>query len=61
MQCALRGAAFEDGSEAAACAKCGGQVDIWNQKVRTYKTCSGPLALAAYTLPSPIQGAGFNL
>ena len=43
--CSLRGAAFEDGSDAAACEKCDGQVDNWNKKVRTYKTCSGPLAL----------------
>ena len=32
-----------------------------NQKVGTYKTDSSSLALAAYTLPSPIQGAGFNI
>ena len=32
-----------------------------DQKVRTYKTHSGPLALAACMFPSLTQGAGFNL
>ena len=61
LQCTLLGAAFEGGSEAEACAKCSGQIDNRDQRVQTYKTDSGSLALAAYTLPSPIQGAGFNL
>ena len=60
-KCALRGVTFEVAAETAGGAECGGQITQWSEKIPTYLTHSGRIALAAHLIPHRLQSADTNV